>query len=60
MHAGLGRLDRIVLVMDRRRRASEIVDLIDLDIERECHIVPNQLEILAIEKMLDIAARTRE
>ena len=40
--------------MDGRGRAREIVDLVDLDIERKGHVVPHQLETLVIEKMLDI------
>jgi hypothetical protein len=35
VHAGLGRLHRVELVVDRRGRAGEVVDLVDLDIERE-------------------------
>ena len=35
MHAGLGRLHRIVLIVDGRGGAGEIVDLVDLDVERE-------------------------
>ena len=45
MHACLRRLHGIVLVVDRRGRAGEIVNLVDLDVEREGHIVPNQFEI---------------
>ena len=44
VHAGLGRLHRIVLVVDRRGRAGQVVDLVDLDIEREGHVVAHQLE----------------
>jgi hypothetical protein len=35
VHAGLGRLHRVVLVVDRRGRAGEVVDLVDLDVERK-------------------------
>ena len=31
MHAGLGGLHGIVLVVDRRRWAGEVIDLVDLD-----------------------------
>ena len=44
MDAGLGRLHRVVLVMHRRGRAGQIVDLVDLDVERERHVVPDELE----------------
>ena len=49
VHAGLGRLHRIVLVVDRRGGAGEIVDLVDLDIERECHVVAHQLEARVVQ-----------
>ena len=39
MHAGLGRLHGVVLVMHRRSGTREIVDLVDLDIEREGDVV---------------------
>ena len=54
MHRGLGRLHRIVLVVDRRGRAGEIVDLVDLDIERERHVVPHQLEMRIAEAGDDV------
>ena len=59
MHAGLGRLHRIVLVMHRRGRAGEIVDLVDLDVERERHVVADQLEMLVVEQMLDVVVACR-
>ena len=43
--AGLGRLHRIELIVNRRSRTGEVVDFVDLDKERERHIVPHQLEI---------------
>ena len=59
MHAGLGRLHRVVLVVHRRGRAGEVVDLVDLDVERERHVVADQLEMLVVEQMLDVAAGCR-
>jgi len=44
VHARLGRLHRIVLVMDWRGGTGEIADLIDLDVERQGHVVPQQFE----------------
>ena len=41
---GLGRLHRIVLVVDRRGRAGEIEDLVDLDEQRESDVVAQELE----------------
>jgi hypothetical protein len=54
MHAGLGGLHRIVLVVDRRGRAGEVVDLVDLDIERERHVVAHQLEARVIQAAHDV------
>ena len=44
VNGSLGRLNRIVLVMDRRCRAGEIIDLVNLDEERKGHVVADQLE----------------
>ena len=44
VHAGLGGLHRIVLIVHRRSRASEIVDLVDFDKQRKGHIVAQQLK----------------
>ena len=46
--------------MDRRGRAGEIVDLVDLHIEREGDVVADQFEVLVVKEMLDIAARAGE
>src|SRR4029077_18474020 len=54
VHAGLGRLHRIVLVVNRRGRTSEVVDLVDLDIERERHVVAHQLEAWIVQAGRDI------
>ena len=60
MHAGLGRLHGIVLIVDRRGRAGEIVDLVDLDIERKRHVVAHQLEARMADQMLDVALAAGE
>jgi len=52
---GLGRLDRIVLVVHRRSRAREIVDLIDFQFEGIHDIMSHQLEIRIFEQVRDIA-----
>ena len=57
---GLGRLHRIVLVVDRRGRAGEVVDLVDLDVEREGHVVPHQLELRMAETGSDVVLVARE
>ena len=54
MDAGFRRPHGVTLTMNRRRAAREIVYLIDLDIERKCHIVSNQLKILVVKQMFDI------
>ncbi len=46
--------------MDRRSWTSQIVDLVDFDIERERHIVAYQFKSLTVEQMLDVAARAAE
>ena len=48
MDTGLGGLHRIVLVMYGRSRTGQIVDLVDLDIQRPSDIVPDQLETLLL------------
>ena len=57
---GLGGLDWIVLVVHRRRGASEVVDLVDLQFERIDHIVAHQLEIRVVEQVRDIALTSSE
>lgn len=55
VHAGLGRGDGVVLVMDRRGRAGEVVDLVDLDIERKGHVMAHELEPGMVVQVLDVA-----
>ncbi len=55
VHRRLGRLDRVVLVVDRRRRAGEVVDLVDLDVERKRHVVADELEARMVVQVLDVA-----
>ena len=49
-----------MLIVDRRGRAGQIVDLVDLDIERKRHVVADQLEAMVIERCVDIAPRAGE
>jgi hypothetical protein len=44
-----------VLVVHGGRRAGEIVDLVDLHIERKRHVVTHQLEAFDAEQMRDVA-----
>jgi hypothetical protein len=49
-----------MLIVDWRGRAGEIVDLVDLDIERKGHVVAHDLEGRLAEQLFDVAARTCE
>ena len=53
-HRGLDRLDRVVLVMNRRCRTGHVIDSIDFDFERINHIVAKKLEICMILQVNDI------
>ena len=57
---GLGRLDRVVLVVARRRGAGEVVDLIDLEHDRLGHVVADQLEVAPAEQVGDVRLLARE
>ena len=52
--AGLGRLHGIELVVDRRGRAGEIVDLVDLHEEGKRHVVAHRLEVVVVQEMNDV------
>ena len=58
MNGGLCRLDRVMLIMNRRGGTGQIVDFIDLHIERKRHIMPHELEARVIVKLVDIALGT--
>ena len=60
VHRCLHRLDRVVLVMDRRSRTGEVVDLVDLDIEREADVVPQELEARVHVHMVEVALGRRK
>ena len=61
VNARLRRLNWIVLVVHGRSRAREIVDLINLDIEREGHVVAQEFEVRrAVQQMRDVALAARE
>ena len=48
-HVGLDRLDGIVLVMNRRSRTGEIINLIDFQQDRFDHIVAHQIKPMIFE-----------
>src|SRR4029078_3156612 len=54
VHTGLGGLHRIALIVNWRGRASDVENFIDLDVERKCHVMTLQFEMLLVEKVLDI------
>jgi len=58
--AGLGRLYRVELVVNRRRRAGEIINLVDFDIEGKADIVSNKLESGIQHETGHIRPRRRE
>jgi hypothetical protein len=57
MHGSLRGLDWVALVMHWRRGAGQVVDLIDLDVKRKCHVVSNQLESRMLEQVLNVGPR---
>jgi hypothetical protein len=54
VHAGLGRLHRIELVVDRRRGAGEVVDPVDLHVQREGDVMPHQFEVGIAQQVGDV------
>ncbi len=58
--ARLRRLNGIVLVVDGGCRTGEIVDLINLDVERECHVVTHEFEAGMADQVPDVLLRTGE
>eukprot|EP00825_Cyclidium_porcatum_P046001 TRINITY_DN7135_c0_g1_i18.p2 TRINITY_DN7135_c0_g1~~TRINITY_DN7135_c0_g1_i18.p2 ORF type:complete len:288 (+),score=22.95 TRINITY_DN7135_c0_g1_i18:614-1477(+) len=55
MHAGLGCLDRIVLVMNRRGRAGQVENAVHLEVHRKGDVVAQELEAWVAVQMLDVA-----
>ena len=51
---------RVALVVDRRGRAGEVEDLVDLHGQRLLHVVADQLEARVVEQVLDVGARAGE
>jgi len=49
-----------VAVANGRCSTSKIIDLVDLDVERESYVVPHDLEAMVIKQMIDIALRAGE
>src|SRR4051794_34225466 len=55
MHTDFGGLHRVELVVHRRGRASEIEDLIDLDVERKTDVVTRELKAGIAQEMVHVA-----
>jgi hypothetical protein len=49
-----------VLVVDRRCRTGEVVDLVDLDIERKADVVPQELEAWVQVQVVEVALGRRK
>ena len=60
MNRRFRRLHGIMLIVDRGGGASEVIDFVDLDIERKCHIVANKLKMWMPMKMIQITFRACE
>ena len=54
MNAGFGGLHRIVLVVDWRSRARQIVDFVHFNVERKGDVMANQFEMRIAEQMTNI------
>ena len=55
VHGGFCGLNWIELVMDRRGRACQIVDFIDLDIQWKGNVVAHKLKLLVVKQVEDVA-----
>jgi hypothetical protein len=53
-HRGLGRLDWVVLVVNRGRGAGEIVDFIDFHVERKGDVVAHEFKSRLAVEMVEI------
>ena len=60
MNTGLGRLDGVELIVDRRSRAGKVENLIDLYIERKGNIVPLEFETRIVEQLKHVITRSRK
>src|SRR5262249_28773555 len=60
MHACFRRLPRVMLIVDGRRWACQVIDLVYFHIERKRNVMPDHFEVFMVEQVLDIATRTGE
>src|SRR6266446_10797629 len=56
MNGGFRGLHRLALVVNRRSWASQIVNLVDFDIERKRHVMSHKFEALMTQEMFDVVA----
>ena len=59
MNVHLGGLNRVVLIVDRRRRTGQVVNRIDLHIKRKGNVVANEFKIRIPYQRGDISFGTR-
>ena len=55
MHASLGGLYRVVLVMNGTRRTGQIVNLINFDVQRKRDVVTHQLKALMSDEVVNVS-----
>ena len=60
MHRHFGRLNRIVLIMDRRCGAGEVKDLVHFNEKRETDVVSHEFKPGMLKQMFDVALCARE
>jgi hypothetical protein len=54
MHASFESLNGIPLILNWASRAGKVENSVDLNIERESHIMANQLKLRTFQKMSDV------
>ena len=59
MNIHLSRLNRVVLIVNRRRRTRQVVDCIYLHIKRKGNVVAEELKIRIPHQMRDISLGPR-
>lgn len=55
MHRGLGGLHRVVLIVNGRGGAGQVVDFVDFHIQREGDVVTHELEARMVVQVVDVA-----
>jgi len=60
MHTSFGGLNRVLLVMNGRSWAGEVVDFVHFHIERKGHVVAHKLEAGMAYQVADVLLAARE